>query len=61
MFIPTDNYLLLSLLNTKLRDNFSSLADLCEDCDWEQEEIESRMAAIGYAYCPQRNAFKEKV
>ena len=58
MFLPADNYIFLSLINTKLRDNYTSLEDLCEEEGVDEEEIVSRLSAIGYAYDPQTNSFK---
>ena len=58
MNLPSDLILLLSLINTKLRDEYSSLASLCEEEDVEEEEIISRLAELGYHYDEKQNAFK---
>ena len=57
MKLPADDYMLLSLVNTALRDNFKSLADLCEDWNIEESELSARLAVIGYIYDKDRNAF----
>ena len=50
MILPTDNFILLSLINTKLRDEYSSLSELCEEEDASEDEIISRLSAMGYVY-----------
>ena len=57
MILPADDFILLSLVNTKLRDVYSSLEDLCGEEDVPQEEISSRLSAIGYFYNADLNAF----
>ncbi len=54
---PQDPYMLLSMVNMKLRDRFSSLDSLCEDMDVEPREIEAVLATIDYHYDPEQNAF----
>ena len=58
MFMPEDNYLLLSLVNTKLRDGYSSLTELCEEEGVDMEDIISRLSTIGYSYDEKLNSFK---
>ena len=57
MNLPADDYILLSLVNTRLRDVYSSLQSLCEEEGVEENELSSRLAAIGYSYDEARNAF----
>lgn len=54
---PQDPYILLSWVNTKLRDQYPSLDDLCdgEDVDWP--ELTARLAAAGYTYNEAQNRF----
>ena len=54
---PQDPYMLLSMVNMKLRDRFSTLDSLCEDMDVERREIEAVLATIDYHYDPEQNAF----
>ena len=58
MILPADDNILLSLINTKLRDKYSSLEELCEEEDVSAEEIISRLSAKGFTYNKQLNAFK---
>ena len=58
MNLPADDFLLLSLVNTKLRDNYSSFSELCEEEDVEFDEISARLAAIGFSYDEATNSFK---
>ena len=58
MILPADDFILLSVINTKLRDEYSSLEDLCEEEGVSQEEICARLKGLGYAYTPEYAAFK---
>ena len=55
--LPKDLVMLLSFINLKLRDYYSSLASLCEDLQVEEKEICERLALIDYEYDPQKNQF----
>ena len=55
--IPQDPYMLLSMVNMKLRDRYSSLDALCEDWNVSRSEIESVLASLDYHYDPEQNAF----
>jgi len=55
--IPTDPAILLSFVNTRLRDEFSSLAELCAALDADEAALRSALAAIGYTYDPNQNQF----
>ena len=57
MQLPIDDVILLSFVNTKLRDVYSSLSDLCADFGAEEEEVLARLAALGYVYNEEQNAF----
>ena len=52
-----DPFILLSYINTKLRDNYSSLDLLCDDLDLDKEEIKDKLLEIGYFYNEELNAF----
>lgn len=58
MVLPEDDFILLSFINTKLRDEYSSLDELCEEEGLKKEEICSRLKGLGYAYTPEYAAFK---
>ncbi len=55
--IPKDPVMLMSFLNTQLRDNYSSLQDLCSAYDLDEEEITKKLQAIDYRYDAERNQF----
>ena len=55
--LPSDPVILLSVVNTKLRDEYGSLQDLCAGEDISRETLEEKLAAIGYAYDPAHNRF----
>lgn len=56
--LPQDPFILLSYINTKLRDEYRSLELLCEDFHITQQVISDRLKAAGYVYDPQANQFK---
>ena len=49
--------LLLSVVNTKLRDQFTSLDALCEDMQADREEMETKLQNIDYTYDENTNQF----
>ena len=66
--LPNDPNILLSLVNTKLRDEYVSLSDLCAALDEEEAAIgfpildwhrahAARLAAAGWRYDPEANQF----
>lgn len=48
--------ILLSYVNTQLRDRYSSLEEMCREL--EQASIEHTLAEAGFAYDPERNCFR---
>ena len=48
--LPKDPMILLSYVNTKLRDDYASLEALCEDMDLDRDELERTLAAAGFVY-----------
>ena len=58
--LPTDNNMLLSFINLKLRDYYDSLDSLCDDLDIDIDEIKSRLDSIDYTYNSQTNQFVSK-
>lgn len=57
MAIPKDPVILLSYLNTQLRDFYPSLSELCKSLDLEQAEIEAKLKMIDYHYDEGQNRF----
>ena len=55
--IPQDPIMLLSYLNTQLRDYFSSLEELCAALNLNQQEIEGKMREVTYVYDKETNQF----
>lgn len=55
--IPKDPVMLLSYLNTQLRDFYPSLDDLCKSMSLDKEEIVQKMQSIQYTYEESRNQF----
>ncbi|HIU32208.1 MAG TPA: DUF4250 domain-containing protein [Candidatus Caccousia avistercoris] len=58
MPLPTDPFILLSYVNTKLRDEFPSLEELCLSLGEEEAALRARLAKVGYEYDPGRNRFR---
>lgn len=56
--LPQDPNILLSVVNTKLRDEYGSLDALCGGLDADQSELIEKLSALGYAYDPETNQFK---
>ena len=57
MNLPNNPFVLLSYINTKLRDNYSSLDDLVDDLDLNKEEIINTLKSINYEYDSNLNKF----
>lgn len=56
--LPQDPNILLSVVNTKLRDEYGSLDALCGGLDADRLELTEKLGALGYAYDAQTNQFK---
>ena len=57
MSLPKDPVMLLSVVNTKLRDLYPSLEELAKAEGITVEEIEMKLKAINYIYDEVRNQF----
>lgn len=57
MNLPKDPVMLLSFVNTQLRDNYSSLDELASAYGVSAEEIEEKLKAIDYTYDKENNRF----
>lgn len=55
--IPKDPVMLLSFVNLKLRDYYSSLDDMCDGLDVSKQEITEKLAQIDYHYDAGKNQF----
>lgn len=57
MSLPNDPFMLLSFVNMKLRDYYSSLDALCEDLDENRTDIESKLNSADFEYDEELNKF----
>ena len=57
MKLPEDLVMLLSFVNMKLRDQYVSLDDLCDDLNVLSVELEEKLGEIGYFYNAKENRF----
>ena len=55
--LPQDPIMLLSYVNTKLRDSYSSLDMLCSDLNIDRETLVRKLEAVNYTYDSQQNRF----
>ncbi len=55
--LPADPIMLMSVLNTKLRDEYDSLDALCDDLELNSAELIGRLHEVGIDYDPARNQF----
>jgi hypothetical protein len=58
--LPSDPDMLLSVINTKLRDTYKDLDSLCDDLDVSRAEIEEPLNKAGYFYQRETNQFKRR-
>ena len=57
MTLPKDPVMLLSLINTKLRDFNSSLDDFCKENNLNEDDIKKKLEMIDYHYDECKNKF----
>ncbi|MDD7266917.1 MAG: DUF4250 domain-containing protein [Lachnospiraceae bacterium] len=58
--LPKDPVMLLSVINTRLRDSYSSFDLMCQEEDISEQEAElivRKLAGIGYDYDRELNKF----
>lgn len=53
-----DPFILLSLINTKLRNESGSLVELCEDYNIAEANLVEKLGAFGYEYIGEINQFR---
>lgn len=58
MDLPNDPFMLFSVVNTKLRDEYPTLDALCDDLGVDRASLEAKLAAAGFAYLPAQNQFR---
>ena len=57
MNLPNDPLILLSMVNTKLRDFYPTLNALCDGEEADKQVLAEKLQAAGYTYSPERNQF----
>lgn len=57
VMVPKEPNIMLSFVNTKLRDFYVNLEAMCEDLELERTEIEKQLKGIGYTYDEKSNRF----
>lgn len=55
--IPNDPVMLLSFVNTQLRDHYSSLEEFIFTYQCDREELEAKLKSIDYEYDKELNKF----
>jgi len=56
-FLKMDDFMALSWINTKLRDEYCSLNFLCEDFHFDEENVVDKFKRIDYIYIKEQNRF----
>ena len=57
MNLPKEPVMLLSVVNTKLRDQYANLTELAKAYMVSEEEIVEALGRINYQYSEERNQF----
>lgn len=60
MNIPRDPIMMMSFINTELRDKYSSLSELCKSHSVDEQDIRDRLRDAGYIYSEDTNQFVRK-
>ncbi len=55
--IPSDPMMLYSFINTKLRDRYISLAELCDDMAIDEAQLVETLQSVGFEYNSELNKF----
>ena len=58
MELPQAPFMLLSMINMKLRDEYSSLDDLCKSEDIDINILSDKLKNAGFDYMPEINQFR---
>ena len=56
--IPQDPIMLLSYVNTKLRDEYKDLDELCRSLDIDKEQLQNKLKEAGFEYVGSLNQFR---
>ena len=49
--------MLMSFVNMKLRDRYTTLDELCDDLNIDRHWLEEKLGAVGMEYSPEHNKF----
>lgn len=55
--IPQDPFMLLSFVNMKLRDQYASLDELCDDLNVTREELDAVLQSAGFEYSEEQKKY----
>lgn len=55
--IPKDPVMLLSYINTQLRDHYSDVEELCGALTISREELDETLGRIDYVYSREKNQY----
>ena len=55
--IPKDPVMLLSYINTQLRDNYRDMDELCRSLCLDRKDVDEKLASIDYEYDPEKNQY----
>lgn len=58
MDLPKDPVMLMSVINTKLRDTYPSFDELCRAMCLQKEDILQKLEKAGFKYRPDINQFR---
>lgn len=56
--LPKDPFILLSFINTKLRDEFHDLDELCASLNVDKDNLVKQLGSLGFQYNSSANQFK---
>lgn len=55
--LPQDPFMLLSFVNMKLRDQYASLDELCEDLNVSRAELDAILQPAGFEYSEEQKKY----
>ncbi|MBW8191413.1 DUF4250 domain-containing protein [Neiella marina] len=58
MLETMDAFMLLSVVNMKLRNEYSTLNSLCRSCDIDCDQLQHKLHSIDMEYYPDSNQFR---
>lgn len=56
--LPQDPFMLLSVINTKLRDQYPTVAELCRSLDIDIHDLDAALGAAGFEYMESINQYR---